>query len=148
MRILEGMKNATAQMTADVAVTNDAHKPHPASHHIVAHPAHANHPAGHVTLAEPNGVCGDNGNGSSAHIREQMKRMIQNGGHENGAKLSQEHSNGVKPAECTAPMQRTLAAQAAAIPPQNNKPLPQHCGSSLTAPCAKALYDFESKEAG
>lgn len=152
MRLLEGMKNAIIKTTQtsnviDSTVNDSLKLQQQANAKCLTQPTHNNH----QTNIVPNEANGENGIASNAYSRDQTKRTNVNGsgagnGNENGTKLNQDHSNGAKPIDGTTPVQRTLAVHTAALAAPNNKQLLQHCGSSLATPCAKALYDFDSKE--
>lgn len=149
MRLLEGMKNAKSASettNSDDLRLNEALKVEQANKSkCTSQPTHNNIHTNNVS----DDTNAENGIASSAYNRDQSKRTNLNGssgGHENGATLNQEHVNGAKPANGTAPVQRTLAIHTSALAPPNSKQILPHCGSSLPTPCAKALYDFDSKE--
>lgn len=114
------------------------------NHKSPIQPTHNIHQANHLSAFEVNETCGNNGNASNM-CNAETKRVSQNGGNEMGVKHNQEHLNGIKLADGITPAQRGVLSAGAHSAP-NNKQILQHCGSSLNTPCAKALYDFDSKE--
>lgn len=131
MRILEGMKNV-----ASIQALNSL-----SNHKLSMQSTHSNQQANNLSSLEANETCGDNGNASNV----ETKRVSQNGGSEMAVKHNQDHLNGIKLADGIIPAQRGVLSAGAHSAP-NNKQILQHCGSSLNTPCAKALYDFDSKE--
>lgn len=158
MRILEGMKN-TAPIQIHALnnqqinlLSNDSTQLQQSDNKHLQQQSNA------MPLFDSIGTTnGDIGNASNLYNHEQQKRTNQNVSHENGARVNLEQqinhkrNDGINVHRSTNNVlrQQQQSQHNTSISSQNNKQMhQQNIGSSLSTPCAKALYDFDSKESG